>query len=192
MSEQDAVAELRTRGPEIEAVRAAERSASAALATARNAYLPALTIGATTGAYDAELFPSALKRSQLAIGVTLPVWDGGQRELGIARARAQRNVASAERADLERAAAELMTESYHGYETASAAIELAQVGVAVATENYRVQRTRYREGATTILDLLEAQVALTEAEAALVQSRYAARLALARVEALLGRRVFPE
>jgi outer membrane protein TolC len=62
--------------------------------------------------------------------------------------------------------------------------------VAVAGETFKVQRARFREGATTILDLLEAQVALTEAQVALVQSRYATRLALARIEALLGRRVF--
>jgi outer membrane protein TolC len=62
--------------------------------------------------------------------------------------------------------------------------------VTAATETYRVQRARYGEGATTILDLLEAQVSLSEAEAALVQSRFAARLALSQIEALLGRRVF--
>jgi outer membrane protein TolC len=64
------------------------------------------------------------------------------------------------------------------------------VGVTVSTENYRVQRARYREGATTILDLMEAQVALSEAEAALVQARYRTRLALAQIESLLGRRLF--
>ena len=53
-----------------------------------------------------------------------------------------------------------------------------------------LQGARYREGATTILDLLEAQVGLSESEATLVQSRYAARLALAQIEALLGRRLF--
>jgi outer membrane protein TolC len=84
----------------------------------------------------------------------------------------------------------LIAEAYHGYETARAGIELALVGVAVATESYRVQGARHREGATTILDLLEAQVALSEAESTLVQSRYAAQLALAQLEALLGRRVF--
>ncbi|MGH8675402.1 MAG: TolC family protein, partial [Burkholderiales bacterium] len=74
--------------------------------------------------------------------------------------------------------------------TSRAGIDLALIGVAAATENYRVQRARYREGATTILDLLEAQVALTEAEAALIQARYSTRLALAQIEALLGRRIF--
>jgi outer membrane protein TolC len=64
--------------------------------------------------------------------------------------------------------------------------------VVVANETFRVQGARYREGATTILDLLEAQVALSEAEAELVQSRHAARLARARIEALLGRRIFED
>jgi multidrug efflux system outer membrane protein len=192
LNEQDAVAELLAHGPELEAVRAAERRASAALGTERNRYLPDVTIGAMTGAYDAEFFPSALKRNQFAVTLSLPIWNAGQRELAIARARAERNVARAERAELERAAAEMTAETYHGYQTARAGTELATTGVAVATENYRVQRARYREGATTILDLMEAQVALSEAEAELVQSRYAARLALARLEALLGRRLFAQ
>jgi outer membrane protein TolC len=58
----------------------------------------------------------------------------------------------------------------------------------VAQENLRVQDERYRAGATTILDLVTAQVSFTEAEAGLVQARYASRLAFAGVEALLGRR----
>jgi len=156
----------------------------------RERYLPEITIAAMTGAYDAELFPSATKRSQLAVNVALPIWNGGKRELAVARARADRNVARAVRADRERAAGELMAQAYHGYLTSRAGVELALVGVAVSAENYRVQRARYREGATTILDLMEAQVALSESEATLVQARYSTRLALAQIEALLGRRIF--
>lgn len=189
ISLEQATAELRVSGPELEAARAAERSAGAVLDAERGGYLPDITLAATTGAYDAEFFPSALKRSQLAVTVSLPLWNGGQREMAIARARSQLNVARAERADSERAAAERMAEAYHGYETAHAATALERIGVTVATENYRVQRARYREGATTILDLLEAQVALSEAEASLIQSRYATRIALAQLEALLGRRI---
>ncbi|MGH7468199.1 MAG: TolC family protein [Longimicrobiales bacterium] len=189
ITQEQAIVEYRTRGPELEAARAAERQAAARIGVERESYLPAITVGATTGAYDAEFFPSAAKRSQVVVGVSLPIWNAGQRELAVARARAQSNVARAQREQHERAAAEVIAEAYHGYQTARAGVELAQVGVTVATENFRVQRTRYREGATTILDLLEAQVALSEAEATLVQSRYATRLALARMEALLGRRL---
>ena len=190
LTEEQAVAELRARGPELEAARAVERRADAALGVERAGYLPQLSLDLIRGAYDAEFFPSALQRTQFAVTVSLPIWNGGQRELAVARARGQRDAARAAREERERAAAEAAAEAYHGYETARAAAGLARVGVAAASEGYRVQRVRYREGATTILDLLEAQVALTEAEADLVQARYAARLALARLEALLGRRIF--
>ena len=96
---------------------------------------------------------------------------------------------TAERQERERAAAEVVAQAYQGYVTSRAAIDLAIVGVTVSSENYRVQRVRYAEGAGTILDLLEAQVALSEAESSLVQSRYATHLARARIEALLGRRI---
>ncbi len=185
-----AVAEMRMRGPDVEAARAAERRADAIVLAEREQYLPAITLGAITGAYDAELFPSATRRTQLAVSVSLPIWNGGQRELSVARARAEREVARAQRQDSERGAAELIARTYHGYLTSRAGVELALVGVTVSSENFRVQRARYREGATTILDLLEAQVALSESEAALVQSRYSTRLALAQIEALLGRRIF--
>jgi len=62
----------------------------------------------------------------------------------------------------------------------------------VARENFRVQQSRYRAGATTILDLLKGQSDLDDAEAVLVQARYATRLALAGLETILGRRLFPE
>ena len=190
MTREQAIEEARERGPEVDAARAEERGASAVLGAERERYLPEITIAAMTGAYDAELFPSATKRSQLAVNVALPIWNGGKRELAVARARADRNVARAVRADRERAAGELMAQAYHGYLTSRAGVQLALVGVAVSAENYRVQRARYREGATTILDLMEAQVALSESEATLVQARYSTRLALAQIEALLGRRIF--
>jgi outer membrane protein TolC len=190
LTQEEAVREMLTRGPDVEAARAAERRADAIVLAEREAYLPTVTVGATRAAYDKELFPAATWRTELAVTVSLPVWNAGQRELAVARARVDRDVAKSERQDRERGAAEVMARAYHGYITSRSGIALALVGVAVSKENFRVQSARYREGATTILDLLEAQVALSEAEATLVQSRYATRLALARIEALLGRRLF--
>jgi outer membrane protein TolC len=189
LSLEAAVAEMRAGGPELVAARAAERRADAVLGAERESYLPDITLGATTGAYDSKFFPSAFSRTQLAVTVSWPLWNGGQREAAVARARARADAAQAQREASERAAAEQIAAAYHGYETARAGIELAVVGVAVSAETYRVQSARYREGATTILDLLEAQVNFNEAEATLVQARYGAWLALAQIEALLGRRI---
>ena len=147
-------------------------------------------LGYTYGAYDSELFPSALKRSQVSLGLVFPLWDGGVREIAVARSSAERNVARARRDELERASAERIAQAYLGYQTAKQGILLAQVGVAAATETYRVQRARYGEGATIIIELLEAQEALSESEAGLVRARFSSRLALSQIEALLGRRVF--
>ena len=190
MTREQAIEEMRTKGPDVTAARANEKSADASVMAERERYLPEVSIGGTIGRYDTEFFPSALKRSQYIISVGIPLWNGGMREFAVARARADRSVASALRMDTERAAGEVMAQAYHGYLTARGGIDLALIGVAAATENYRVQNARYREGATTILDLLAAQVSLSEAQAALIRSRFAARLSLAQIEALLGRRIF--
>jgi outer membrane protein len=142
--------------------------------------------------YDYAFFPSQRAITSVSIGISLPVWNGAQRELGIAQASAQRDVARAARADLERGARADVTAAYDAYETARQTVALRETGVIVARENYRVQEARYRAGAVGILDFLEAQVRLTQAEADLVQARYATRLALAQLESILGRRLFTE
>jgi outer membrane protein TolC len=120
----------------------------------------------------------------------LPIWDNGSREIALAQARTARDAARAVRADFERAAQRDVGAAYDAYETARAAGALATDAVVVARENYRIQQTRYRSGATTILDLLDAQVDLSDAETGLVQARYVTRLALAALEAILGERLF--
>ncbi len=187
---EQATAELRERGPEIEAARASETKASAGLWGTRERYLPDVTLSASSGVYDSVFFPSAVKRSQVVLTASFPLWDAGHREVAVAQARAARDIAQANREERERATAEEMAKSWNGFLTAQAGLELARIGVVVSAENYRIQESRYREGASTIIDLMLAQVAVGESEAALVQSRYAARLSLARIESLLGRRLF--
>jgi multidrug efflux system outer membrane protein len=122
----------------------------------------------------------------------LPIWNGGQRELALSRARVNKDVARAQREDLDRAVQHDVSAAYDAYVTARATAELASEGLVVARESFRVQQTRYQSGATTILDLLNAEVNLSQAEADLVQARYGTRLALAGLESILGRRLFTD
>jgi outer membrane protein len=186
----DAVLEASQRGPRTAEARAREDAAEAFVRAQRGAYLPTLTLGISSAAYDIAVFPNREYRTTGVLTATLPVWNGAQREVLMSQARVERAIARVTRLDAERAVARDVTEAYTGYETAQAAAQIAQEAILVARENYRVQETRYRAGATTILDLLEAQIGLTEAEAGFVQARYAARLALGRFEAQLGRRLF--
>jgi outer membrane protein len=177
-------------GPQYRAARANESSADATLRSHRGDYLPVVTLGGLHQRYDTQLFPGAANITSVTFGISFPLWNNGQREIEVSQARVNRDVARAIREDLERAVRRDVSSAYDTYETATAAVDLAQVAVTVAQQNYRMQELRYRSGATTILDLLDAQVSLAEAEAGLVQARYQTRLALARLEAILGRRLF--
>jgi len=179
-------------GPQYQVARANERGALAELRAERGGYLPQLTLSGSYQQFDSEFFPSGRKVSSVSLTLSLPIWNNGQRELAVSQARVSRDVFRAIREDLERAAARDVTEAYEAYTTAQASTMLSGTAVVVARENFRVQDSRYRAGATTILDVLEAQVRLTQSEADLVQSRYAARLALAGLEAILGRRLFSD
>ena len=179
-----------TQGPQYRAARATERAASAFLKGQRGQYLPRVTLVGTHLRFDDSFFPSARNVSAISLNVSLPIWDDGRRELAISQARVNRDVSRAIRDDLERAARPDVTAAFEAYVTAQATTGLSSTGVLVARENYRVQESRYRAGSTTILDVLDAQIRLTQSEADLVQSRYAARLALAGLEAILGHRLF--
>jgi outer membrane protein len=179
-----------TQGPQYRAARASERAASAFLKGQRGQYLPRVTLIGTHSRFDDSFFPSARNVSAISLNVSLPIWDDGRRELAISQARVNRDVSRAIRDDLERAARPDVTAAFEAYVTAQATTGLSGTGVLVARENYRVQESRYRAGSTTILDVLDAQIRLTQSEADLVQSRYAARLALAGLEAILGHRLF--
>ncbi len=187
---EQAVSEAIAQGPEYRVVRANERAAAASFRSRLGAYLPRASLSATRIAFDNRFLPEATTRNSITLTVSFPLWDNAQREVALIQARVGRDVARAIREDMERAALPNVTAAYDSYNTARASADLAADAVTVARENFRVQQSRYSAGATTILDLLEAQVGLSEAEAALVQARYATRLALAGIENILGRRLF--
>jgi outer membrane protein TolC len=192
ITELEAIAEALESGPDYQTAAAEERGAQAFLSQQRAAYLPSVDLFGQVQSFDDRFFPTATVRSQAGFVVTIPLWNGAQREIQVSQARVQRDVARTRREQVERSVRRDVVQAYATYNTARASAELAARAVVVATENLRVQESRYRSGATTILDLITAQVDLADAEAVLVQARYATRLALAGLEALLGRRLFPD
>jgi outer membrane protein TolC len=187
----EAVSEALAQGPQYRAARAGERRANALLRGSRGQYLPTLTVSAANQTFDSKFFPTARNISSATLTLSWPLWDQGRREIAVTQARIDRDVSRAIRQDLERAARRDVTQAYEAYRTARATVDLSGTALAAATENYRVQQARYRSGATTIVELLDAQITLTQAEADVVQADYATRLALAGLEVILGRRLFP-
>jgi outer membrane protein TolC len=188
----EAMTQAVEQGPEYRAARASERAADAAVRARRGSYLPSVFLSANETTFGDNFYPVGLTRRTLTVSLSYPLWDNANRELNYARARNAREVARAVRADLERAAEVDVTAGWEAYQTARATSDFSEQALIVAREVFRVQESRYRAGASTILDLLDAQSGLTQAQADLVQARYAARLALAGLEAILGRRLFSD
>jgi outer membrane protein TolC len=186
----EAVQEALEEGPQYRAARATERQANALLRGARGEYLPSLTLSGANQTFDSKFFPTARNISSVTLSLRLPLWNLGQREIAITQARVDRDVSRAIRQDLERAAQRDVTEAYEAYRTARATVDLSRIALGAASENFRVQEARYRSGATTIVELLDAQITLTQAEADVVQADYSTRQALAGLEVILGRRLF--
>jgi len=188
----DAISQSADQGPQYRAARASERAARAVYRSRLGEYLPHAAVTFNALAFDTRFYPKLVDRTSLTLTVTFPVWNNGQRELALSIARASRDVAQAVRQDMERAVQHDVTAAYDTYVTTRATADLAIQGLAVARESFRVQQTRYSSGATTILDLLDAEVNLSQAEADLVQARYGTRLALAGLESILGKRLFTD
>jgi outer membrane protein TolC len=188
----DAMTQAVEQGPEYRAARASERAAEATVRARRGSYLPSVFLSANEVTFGDNFYPVGLTRRTLTVSLSYPLWDNANRELNYARARNARELARAVRADLERAAEVDVTAAWEAYQTARATSDFSEQALIVAREVFRVQEARYRAGASTILDLLDAQSGLTQAQADLVQARYAARLALAGLEAILGRRLFSD
>ncbi len=178
-----------SQGPAWREARASERSSEAALRSARGNYLPTIALTGAITTNDNKFFPSASTRRSVGVNLSWPLWNGGQRELAVARAAASRDVARAIREDMERAARRDVTQAYTTHDVALSTLAIATTAAEVATEVLRVQQARYQAGANTVLELLDAQSQLVQAQADLVQARYTARLARASLEAILGQRL---
>ena len=188
----DAISQAAVQGPDYRRVAADERAAAANYRSNLGNYLPHATLSWTGVGFDNKFVPSGAKFTQLSLAISFPVWDNMRRELSLSRARASRDVARAIRDDMQRAVQHDVTAAYDAYETTRTSVGLSADALAAARESFRIQQTRYQSGATTILDLLDAEVNLSQAEADYVAARYGTRLALAGLETILGKRLFTD
>ncbi|MBU1700117.1 MAG: TolC family protein [Candidatus Eisenbacteria bacterium] len=151
-------------------------------------YLPSATL---SGGYDwfAFNFPPDQRSWNLRLTASLPIFDRFGREANVQRAAARERFAEAEARDAVMAV-RVAVESATG-EIASVArgIEIANHARELALEDLRVLEERYQIGVATILELQTSQVALTEAEVAVVRARQALGMAVARLEVVLGERI---
>lgn len=174
--------------PAVVAARAQASSMGASTWAARTAYLP--TVGLSSS-YDwfAFRFPPDQESWSLRLTVSLPIFNGFQREANVARATAAERAARARARDAEIAVRIAVENGLTEVRAAERRIEIARRAVELAREDLRVQEERYQIGNATIVELQTSQVALADAEVAYIRARQELAAAIARLEATLGERI---
>jgi outer membrane protein len=186
------VARLALRGP---AVQQAEEAYAAARANVRGAltpYLPTVSARFNRGGAgqdsrfgwgDAQYAYS----QTVSFSLNFPFFNQGAREEQIVRSRVAEDVAQAQLRDTRFAAQQQLTQYMSAFRSAEQRVQIQLASVAAAEEDLRVQQRRYQLGASTFLDVLNSQVTLNQARAALIQARFDARVAKAQIETLTGK-----
>jgi len=172
-------------GPRASAAREASEAAESQVGTARSSYLPNLTFRGGW-AWQNDAFPPEDRSWSLSLQGSYPIFNGFDRETGVASARARADAARAREREAVLALRADVDDAYSQVESARASLELARRTVELSREDLRVTRERYRLGLATILDLQSAQITLRQAEVDLVQRRFDYQVGVARLESLVG------
>jgi len=179
-------------GPSVRQAAADVDAASAALRTARAPYLPTISLSlgrSGSGRHNAFGFGDSLYTysNSLRFALSYPLFNGFAREEQVMRSRVQEDVADANLRDARLAAQQQLVQHFGTLRLAEERVEIQRASVEAAEEDLRVQQQRYSLGASTLVDLLTSQLTLNQARASLIQARLDARVALAQIEALIGR-----
>jgi len=192
--------------PSVVQAQAGVAATRATLSANRSQYYPTLSIGAGQTWAGAQLPWAAAPLNRVVVGtdtsfvrsprytgtwnvrlsLSVPIFNNFQREAGIVNADANYQSAQAKLRDARIGLDASLTQELTALDAAGAQIDVARTTVASAQEALRMQRERYRLGASTIVDLLTAETTLNQAEVGLVQARYNYLIARAQLEALVG------
>jgi outer membrane protein len=122
-----------------------------------------------------------------SINVSWPIFDGGRARSEIAEAAAVERAVRERLNDFDAALAVEVRQRQREVEASRASLAAAEDGLRAATEARRVVGERFAAGVATSTDVLDAQVALLQAELDRTQALAAAHLADARLARAVGR-----
>jgi len=122
-----------------------------------------------------------------SVNANWPLFDGGRARAEAAEAGALARAVQERLADLDAALAVEIRQRVTELDSSRAAIDAAADAIRSATEARRVVGERFRAGVATSTDVLDAQVAILQAELDRTQAIANARVARARLDRALGR-----
>jgi outer membrane protein len=173
--------------PEVAALEQQRESQRLTVKALRGSYAPALS---ATGSYQeiGTALDSLGPSWSVGVGLAWPLFQGGLTVAQVREGEANLDATTAQ-LEVERLQVRLDVEQAKLSLIAAKATVLATVDVVTnAAERLRLAEGRYTQGVGSIIELGDAQVAMTQANAQLVQARYNVATARATLLSTLGRR----
>ncbi|MFH1373765.1 MAG: TolC family protein [bacterium] len=155
-------------------------------------YMPKLagwaSIGWSDGTRgDTVTFNFSSKSTTIGLQVTYNIFDGFWRERNLSTARVRQNTARAELADMRNRVSRDINTAYLDIKQLREKKNVARETVEAAGEDLKITQEKYSLGAATILDLLDAQVSLKEAQVSMISTDFDLNLAVAKLEHAMGK-----
>ncbi len=166
--------------PEVKRAREATAAAEAKLRAAKKQYLPTVSGIASAGSYDTfDPGRNVTTGGWWAAGalVSVPIFTGFAIEGQIREATAQQAAAQAASANIEQALTQQVTSAYLDTVTFAQQITLARDQVQTAHEALNLAKQRYKLGLGNVVEVTQAEVALTSAETRLAEAQYDYKIA---------------
>jgi outer membrane protein TolC len=184
--------------PELKAADAAIREASFNVRSARNAFLPTLTLEANYGMESNALKlhstqaaePDAGRLPNLGYSVnfnlSIPIFDWGSTRSKLRQAQTKEKQAGLQLTQAQRQIAGNLYAFYNEAVAARAAVDLARSTADLAAESLRLINLRYQAGESTVLEVVDAQNTLIESRADYDGAQVRFRVAVTSLQSVTG------
>lgn len=184
---EDLLAAAATGRPDARAARLAVEASDLGVSVARAGRMPRVGVGGSYEANSEDWFDPGGTNWSLFAGASWTIFDGKATGARIRRAERELDRARARSADLEDSVGLDVRRAYHERRAARSSTERTAQAVELARESLRIVEDRYREGLTTVVELLDAQTAVTEARFRDLAARRDLILADASLDLAVGR-----
>jgi outer membrane protein, multidrug efflux system len=168
--------DLLTNRPDLRQAERQLMAANANIGAARAAFFPRITLTGTAGTASSELsglFKSGSFAWTFAPQLLLPIFDAGRNAAGLESAQAARDIAIAQYERAIQIAFREVSDALAGRATFGEQVRAQRAQADAEAVRFKLSDLRYRNGAASYLDLLDAQRALFSAQQLAVQTTLA-------------------
>jgi TolC family type I secretion outer membrane protein len=160
----------------------------AAKAAVKSSRIPLYPYPSISGQYQRGLAGGFnTSGTQIVGGINFNIFDGKANRAAYREAQANRANAELQAQQIGRTIHLQVEEAYLNLTNAKERMAVSAVSLDAATKNYEVQKERYAQGLGIMLDMLNAEVQVVNAQADVVQARYDYYIALAQMDYAVGK-----